>query len=85
MSPTTSPDRVAVRHGWLPALVAVVASMVTMLLVAALGLWAAGAAGLPGGGFVRVVAATVVTAVGGRVALSGNAGSVAGTEAGVTA
>lgn len=85
VSPTTSPDRVAVCHGWLPALVAVVASMVTMLLVAALGLWAAGAADLPGGGFVRVVAATVVTAVGGRVALSGNAGSVAGTEAGVTA
>ncbi|MEU3980717.1 streptophobe family protein [Streptomyces sp. NPDC026672] len=52
-----------------------------MLLVAALGLWAAGAADLPDAAFGRVVAAAVVTAVGGRVELSGNAGDLAETRA----
>ncbi|MFF9125400.1 streptophobe family protein [Streptomyces sp. NPDC014889] len=52
--------------------------------VAALGLWAAGAARLPGNAFPRVVAATVVTAVGGSVELSGDAGALARTHAGIT-
>ncbi|MGX4694092.1 streptophobe family protein [Streptomyces sp. JNUCC 63] len=55
-----------------------------MGVVAALGLWAAGATGLPGNAFPRVVAATVVTAVGGSVELSGNAGVLAETHAGIT-
>ncbi|MEU7059542.1 streptophobe family protein [Streptomyces sp. NPDC046197] len=55
-----------------------------MAVVAALGLWAAGAADLPGQAFPRVVAATVVTAVGGSVELSGNAGALAETHAGIT-
>lgn len=54
-----------------------------MGVVAALGLWAAGAADLPGGAFPQVVAATVVTAVGGTVELSGDAGGLAGTEGGL--
>lgn len=55
-----------------------------MGVVAVLGLWAAGAADLPGGSFPPVVAATVVTAVGGTVELSGDAGGLAGTEGGLT-
>nr|WP_256925170.1 streptophobe family protein [Streptomyces sp. Amel2xC10] len=55
-----------------------------MLVVAALGLWAAGAADLPDGAFPRVVAATVVTAVGGTVELSGDAGDLAGADTGMT-
>ncbi|MEU3347298.1 streptophobe family protein [Streptomyces sp. NPDC006700] len=55
-----------------------------MGVVAALGLWAAGAARLPGNAFPRVVAATVVTAVGGSVDLSGDAGPLARTHAGIT-
>ena len=55
-----------------------------MTLVSALGLWAAGATDLPDGAFPRVVTATVVTAVGGTVRLSGNAGSLADTKAGLT-
>ncbi|MFI1167489.1 streptophobe family protein [Streptomyces sp. NPDC020801] len=55
-----------------------------MGVVAALGLWAAGAADLPDNAFPRVVAATVVTAVGGSVELSGNAGALAETHAGIT-
>lgn len=55
-----------------------------MGVTAALGLWAAGAADLPDGGFWRVVAATVVTAVGGSVEVTGSAGSLADTGAGVT-
>lgn len=52
--------------------------------VAALGLWAAGATDLPDDAFPRVVAATVVTAVGGAVEVSGDAGDLAGTDAGLT-
>lgn len=52
--------------------------------VAALGLWAAGATDLPEGSFPPVVAAAVVTAVGGTVELSGDAGGLAGTEGGLT-
>nr|WP_205616086.1 streptophobe family protein [Streptomyces harenosi] len=60
------------------------AGLLAMAAVAALGLWAAGAADLPGGAFPRVVAATVVTAVGGAVDFSGHAGGLAGTRAGLT-
>ncbi|MDH6697872.1 hypothetical protein P3T26_002324 [Streptomyces sp. MAA16] len=84
VSTGTPSGQAAVRHGWLQALVTVVAAALTMLVVASLGLWAAGAAGLPRGAFPPVVAATVVTAVGGAVELSGNAGSLAGTDAGLT-
>ncbi|MEV8318545.1 streptophobe family protein [Streptomyces sp. NPDC059900] len=55
-----------------------------MAVVAALGLWAAGAADLPGGAFPSVVAAVVVMAVGGSVGLSGDAGAIAGTNAGLS-
>lgn len=55
-----------------------------MLVTAGLGLWAAGAAGLPGGAFPRVVAAVVVMAAGGSVGLSGDAGSLVGARAGLS-
>ncbi|PZH03884.1 hypothetical protein C1I97_19845 [Streptomyces sp. NTH33] len=80
-SPTAAP---AARHGWAQAVATVLAALFTMGAVAALGLWAAGATGLPGNAFPRVVAATVVTAVGGSVELSGNAGVLAETHAGIT-
>ncbi|WP_432055609.1 streptophobe family protein [Streptomyces sp. bgisy022] len=72
------------RHGWVQALLTVLAGLLAMGVVAALGLWAAGAADLPDGAFPPVVAATVVTAVGGTVKLSGDAGGLAGTEGGLT-
>ncbi|MGW3559270.1 streptophobe family protein [Streptomyces sp. NPDC000963] len=68
----------------LQALVAVVAGYLSMGVVAALGLWAAGAADLPGG-FTAVLAAVVVMASGGEVELSGDAGALAGTQAQLTA
>ncbi|MFD3515480.1 streptophobe family protein [Streptomyces sp. NPDC058657] len=68
-------------HGWAHALVAVLAGMLAMIVVAALGLWAAGAGQLPGGAFPHVVAAVVVMAAGGSVAVSGNAGALAETNA----
>ncbi|MEU6406612.1 streptophobe family protein [Streptomyces sp. NPDC046985] len=52
--------------------------------VAALGLWAAGAADLPDRAFPRVVVATVVASVGGSLELSGDAGALAETHAGIT-
>ncbi|RSS93322.1 hypothetical protein EF919_16260 [Streptomyces sp. WAC02707] len=55
-----------------------------MGVTAALGLWAAGAADLPDNAFPRVVTATVVTAVGGALELSGDAGGFAETDAGLT-
>lgn len=58
--------------------------LLVMGVTAALGLWAAGATDLPDGAFPRVVAATVVTAVGGTIELSGNAGGLADTQAGLT-
>ncbi|MGW1075115.1 streptophobe family protein [Streptomyces sp. NPDC002537] len=73
----SQPPRAAARHpvrAWPAALAAVAAGVSAMFAVAALGLWAAGATGLPGGAFPAVVAATVVTAVGGSVELSGGAG-----------
>ncbi|WP_328890646.1 streptophobe family protein [Streptomyces sp. NBC_00316] len=68
-------------HGWGDALLTVLAGLVVMAVTAALGLWAAGAADLPGGAFPHVVAAVVVMAAGGSVALSGNAGDLARTHA----
>lgn len=61
-----------------------VAGLIAMAAVAALGLWAAGASDLPEGAFAPVVAATVVTAVGGTVELSASAGGLADTQAGLT-
>ncbi|MFF0474974.1 streptophobe family protein [Streptomyces sp. NPDC004284] len=77
--PTGFSGRVA-----LQALAAVVAGFAAMGVVAGLGLWAAGAADLPGG-FTAVLAAVVVMASGGKVELSGDAGALAGTQAELTA
>ncbi|MFG2127446.1 streptophobe family protein [Streptomyces sp. NPDC048751] len=77
-------ERVVAPHGWVRAGGSALVGLVAMGVVAALGLWAAGAADLPDGAFPRVVAATVVTAVGGTVELSGNAGDLADTKAGLT-
>ncbi|MFI8219402.1 streptophobe family protein [Streptomyces sp. NPDC085932] len=79
-----SGERAVARHGWAHALVTVVGALLAMAVVSALGLWAAGAADLPDGAFAPVVAATVVTAVGGTVGLSGNAGDLADTQADLT-
>ena len=81
---TTSPGRAPARHGWLHALATVLAGLIAMIVTASLGLWAAGATDLPDGAFPRVVAATVVTAVGGTIELSGDAGPLAETQAGLT-
>ncbi|MET7684949.1 streptophobe family protein [Streptomyces sp. NPDC005423] len=78
-------DHAVARHGWVQAVSTVLAALLAMGVIAALGLWAAGATGLPGDAFPRVVAATVVTAVGGTIAISGDAGAIAGTRAGLTA
>ncbi|ORT56756.1 streptophobe family protein [Streptomyces sp. CB03238] len=75
--------RGAVRD-WGDALVAVLAALVAMAVVAALGLWAAGAADLPDGAFPHVVAAVVVIAAGGSVDVAGDAGGLAGTDAELT-
>ncbi|WP_374210935.1 streptophobe family protein [Streptomyces sp. MCA2] len=86
-APDGSPGPVR-RHGappavlaWAQALGAAVAGLVTMLVVAALGLWAAGAADLPGGAFPSVVAATVLVAAGGSVGLYGDVGNLAQADA----
>ncbi|KUO15074.1 streptophobe family protein [Streptomyces dysideae] len=84
MSSRTPSDQAVARHGWPQAVAVVLAGLVAMGLTAALGLWAAGAAELPDGAFPRVVAATVVTAVGGTIELSGNAGGLAESDAGLT-
>ncbi|WP_338900026.1 streptophobe family protein [Streptomyces sp. TG1A-60] len=80
----TAHEPAVARHGWLQALGTVLAGLIVMIVAAALGLWAAGAADLPDGALPRVVAATVVTAVGGTIELSGGAGSIAETRAGLT-
>ncbi|MEU8542457.1 streptophobe family protein [Streptomyces sp. NPDC048717] len=74
-------------HGLTAALGAVVTGFVAMGVTAALGLWAAGATGLPGGtdAFTAVVAAAVVMAAGGQVALAGDASSLAGARGELTA
>ncbi|MFE6703118.1 streptophobe family protein [Streptomyces sp. NPDC057718] len=76
-------DEISARtpHGWRDALLAVLTGVLAMVVTAALGLWAAGAAGLPGGAFPAVVAVVVVMAAGGSVGLSGDAGSLVGTQA----
>ncbi|MGW3495367.1 streptophobe family protein [Streptomyces sp. NPDC001020] len=92
MSVSPSPGRPVARtggpplapHGWIPAAVTVLAGLVVMGVVAALGLWAAGGTDLPDNGFPRVVVACVVAAVGGSVRLAGHAGTLAGTRAGLT-
>ncbi|WP_409474208.1 streptophobe family protein [Streptomyces sp. HC307] len=84
MSPRIPSEQAAARHGWVQAVAVVLAGMIAMGITATLGLWAAGAADLPDGAFPRVVAATVVTAVGGAVELSGDVGGLAETEAGLT-
>jgi hypothetical protein len=81
---TPSEQAVVARHGWLHALATVLGAVIAMAAVAALGLWAAGAADLPDNAFARVVAATVVTAVGGTVELAGDAGGLADTRGGLT-
>ncbi|MFH9729240.1 streptophobe family protein [Streptomyces sp. NPDC017260] len=83
-TPSGPSGRAAARHGWVQALATVLAGLVTMGAVAALGLWAAGAADLPDNAFPRVVTATVVTAVGGALELSGDAGEFADTDAGLS-
>ncbi|MEU1480265.1 streptophobe family protein [Streptomyces sp. NPDC005760] len=85
MSPQRPFDQaVLARHGWAQAVATVLVTVIAMGVVAALGLWAAGASDLPDHAFPRVVAATVVTAVGGTVKLSGSAGGLAGSKAGLT-
>ncbi len=84
VSVPTPSDRAVARHGWLQAVATVLAGTVAMAVVAALGLWGAGASDLPDGAFPRVVAATVVTAVGGTIEISGNAGGLAESNAGLT-
>lgn len=82
-SPGPAPSRGAppLLRGWAQALGATVAALVTMIVVAAIGLWAAGATDLPGGAFPSVVAATVLVAVGGSVGLSGGAGDIVEADA----
>ncbi|MEU9338312.1 streptophobe family protein [Streptomyces sp. NPDC048290] len=85
-SPSAAPPGGAdiVRHGWFDALFTVVAGLVAMAVVAALGLWAAGAPALPDAAYPRVVAATMVTAVGGALRMRGDAGGLATTDAGLS-
>ncbi|MEV7598331.1 streptophobe family protein [Kitasatospora sp. NPDC089797] len=71
-------------RGWLDALAVVLAGLVAMAAVAALGLWLAGADDLPAGGFPPVLAATLALAVGGSVQLDGAAGGFAAVGAGVS-
>ncbi|MFD5568653.1 streptophobe family protein [Streptomyces cadmiisoli] len=83
MSSRTPSAPAVARPGWGQAVATVLAGLLAMGVVAALGLWAAGAGDLPDGAFPRVVVATVVTAVGGVVRMSGDAGGLAETRAGV--
>ncbi|WP_189750130.1 streptophobe family protein [Streptomyces tendae] len=82
--PPSTAGRAVARHGWVQALGTVLAGLVAMGAVAALGLWAAGATDLPDDAFPRVVVATVVSAVGGALEMSGDAGELAATDAGLT-
>ncbi|MFD8895645.1 streptophobe family protein [Streptomyces sp. NPDC059566] len=79
-TPGSSSSGVSAR-AWRDALLAVVAGFVIMAVVAAAGLWCAGAGDLPGGAFPHVVAAVVVMAAGGVLEVSGGAGSLAGADA----
>ncbi|MEV0412857.1 streptophobe family protein [Streptomyces sp. NPDC050448] len=78
-SPNSAPGGSA--RAWRDALVAVVAGFAAMAAVAAAGLAFAGATGLPGGAFPRVVAAVVVLAAGGSVEVTGVAGFLADAHA----
>ncbi|MGK4585591.1 streptophobe family protein [Kitasatospora sp. HPMI-4] len=69
---------------WIDAVAAAVAPLAVMTAVAALGLWAAGAAALPEGAFPAVLAATVLLAVGVPLDLTGNAAFVAQAQGGIT-
>ncbi len=82
--PVLAEERTIFRHGWVQALATVLNGLGAMVLTAALGLWAAGAGDLPDGAFPRVVAAAVVTAVGGTVDVTGDAGDLAQTAGGLT-
>ncbi|MFE2722688.1 streptophobe family protein [Kitasatospora sp. NPDC059327] len=82
---TTAPGPPGVLRGWLDALAVVLAGIAAMAAVAALGLWAAGADSLPGGGFPYVLAGALALAVGGSVQLDGGAGFFAQVDAGITA
>ncbi|MFE9097394.1 streptophobe family protein [Streptomyces sp. NPDC007264] len=92
MSAPTPSDRAAARtggrpgapHGWVQAAVTVLAGLIAMGVLAALGLWAAGGTGIPDNGFPRVAVAVVVLAVGGTVRLAGDAGALADTRAELT-
>ncbi|MEW2634094.1 streptophobe family protein [Streptomyces sp. NPDC048389] len=84
-APTSTGSSTRPAHGWPHALAAVLGGLVVMAATAALGLWAAGAADLPDGGFLPVVAAIVVLAAGGIVEVAGDAGLIAETRAGLTA
>ncbi|MDQ1040808.1 putative membrane protein [Streptomyces sp. V3I8] len=84
MNLRTASDQAVARHGWARALATVLAGVIAMCAVAALGLWAAGATDLPGGAFPRVVVATLVVAVGGSVRFTGDAGAIAETRAALT-
>ncbi|MFF4954274.1 streptophobe family protein [Streptomyces chattanoogensis] len=75
--PVSAPGVPPAVRAWAQALGTALAGIVTMIVVAALGLWAAGATDLPGGAFPSVVAAAVVIAAGGTVGLSGEAGILA--------
>ncbi|MGW2404176.1 streptophobe family protein [Streptomyces sp. NPDC001739] len=68
-------------RAWGQALGAAAAGLLTMIVVAALGLWAAGATDLPGGAFPSVVAAAVVVAAGGSIGLTGDAGIIVQADA----
>ena len=70
---------------WGEALVAVAAALAGMLALASLGLWLAGADGLPSGGFGPVVAATVLMAFGAPARIEGGAAFVAGAQGGIRA
>ncbi|MEV0531626.1 streptophobe family protein [Kitasatospora sp. NPDC050463] len=82
---STAPGPPGFLRGWLDALGVVLAGIAAMAAVAALGLWAAGADRLPGGGFPAVLAGALALAVGGSVQLDGGAGFFAQVDAGITA
>ncbi|MDQ0935327.1 streptophobe family protein [Streptomyces turgidiscabies] len=82
--PVPAEERALFRHGWVQALATVLNGLGAIVLTAGLGLWAAGAGDLPDGAFPRVVAAAVVTAVGGTVEVTGDAGDLAETTGGLT-
>ncbi|WP_035795488.1 streptophobe family protein [Kitasatospora mediocidica] len=87
MRPSDGPPDAAHPHrppaGWLEALATAVATLVVMAAVAALGLWSAGATGLPSGSFLPVVAATVLSAQGIPLQLDGDAGFLAQASASI--